>query len=112
MYKELIHTMLLSGRAESKEGAFCRIFAQIKPTVAQELPGLIVRIEPLAVEIVSATAASYTERFLGLFFPRVRTTYEITAKVSVRLGIVEVEQIAFAEQAERLSPVQQLLRHG
>ncbi|MDA5110671.1 MULTISPECIES: DUF4312 family protein [Brevibacillus] len=109
MYTEVTRTLRLTGSAETKEGAFNKIFAQIKHAIARETSDLVVRIEPLAVEVVSATETSYRERLFGLFFPRTRTRYEITADVSVRLGLVRLQEIPFRQQSEQPTGVKQLL---
>ncbi|WP_134684062.1 DUF4312 family protein [Brevibacillus migulae] len=98
MYKEQVVTLTLSGAAETKEGAFNKIFGQIKTAISKQVSEVIVRIEPQEVEVLSAKEAIHTEKFLGFLFPRQRTTYEITAKISVRLGIIEVSKIEFQQE--------------
>ncbi|UFJ39104.1 DUF4312 family protein [Brevibacillus humidisoli] len=112
MYKELIHSLTLSGSGETKEAAFNQIFGQIKKTIAREIPDLVVRIEPMQVDVLSAVMSSYTERFFGLFFPRTRIKYEIKAIVQVRLGLIELDKIEFKQKEHQVSTVQQLLRQG
>jgi len=104
MYREQIYTLTLTGTSETKEGAFNKIFGQIKTSIASHIPELVVRIEPQEVEIISAKETRYTEKFLGFLFPRERTTYEITAQISVRLGVIEVSKISFQQEELRASP--------
>lgn len=110
MYKEMNMTLRLSGRAETKEGAFNKIFGQIKQMVARQTSDLVVRIEPVAVEVVTATQTIQKERLFGLFFPRTRTNYDITVDIQVRLGVVEIETIRFQQQGGQAAGVGQMLR--
>lgn len=110
MYKELDYTLTLSGAAETKEGAFNKVFAQIKPQIAREINELVVRIEPKDLEVLSAEEICYTERFMGLFFPRTRRRYEVQVRLTVRLGLVELSKLQFVEKNESESLLRKVLR--
>ena len=110
MYQSQVHTLTLSGVAETKEMAFNQIFSQIKNKIAQEIPGIPLRIEPQNVEVVQAKETLYTERFLGIFFPRQRTRYEITAKITLRLQWIDPAKIDFDREERHLTRTQHLLR--
>lgn len=103
MYKELDYTLTLHGSGESKEAAFQQVFGQIKNKLAREIPELILRIEPMDVEVLKASQSTYKERFLGILFPRNRTKYTIEARILVRLRVIELSKIEFAEEAQQLS---------
>lgn len=110
MYTETTQTLRLSGSADTKEGAFNKIFSQIKHVVARQTNDLVVRIEPVGLTVVSATESVRQERLFGLFFPRKRTRYDITVDIEVRLGVVHVEHITFRQQTEQTAGVGQLVR--
>ncbi|GIM46535.1 hypothetical protein DNHGIG_20840 [Collibacillus ludicampi] len=110
MYKSFTHTLTLSGVGETKEAAFNKIFSQIQRKIAQDIPGIPLRIEPQNVEIIRAKETIYTERFMGIFFPRKRTRYEITAQITVQLRIIDVSKIEFEREEEHLTRVQHLIR--
>lgn len=110
MYTELKHTLSLAGTGDSKEQAFNDVFSQIKPLVAKTFANIILQIEPQEVEVVSAVETSYTEKFLGLLFPRKRTRYDIAVNITVRLRMIDTKDIQFEKRTEELSPVQRVLR--
>ncbi|MBA4493900.1 DUF4312 family protein [Paenactinomyces guangxiensis] len=110
MVKSLVHHLTLSGAGETKEAAFNQIFLQVKSKIAREVDGLPLRIEPQNVEILQAKKTFYTERFLGIFFPRTRTRYEITAKITVQVRMIDVEKIEFETEEKEMSPLQHLIR--
>jgi uncharacterized protein (TIGR03578 family) len=102
-------TLTVVGRAEKKENAFAKAFAQIQAEVKKRVSGLVIRIEPQDVEVESAVATRYTERFLGLLFPRERTRYEITVRVTVLVTTIDIDAIQFQERVEQLNPLQRVL---
>lgn len=110
MYKELKHKLSLSGTGESKERAFNDVFSQIKPLVAKTFSNIILQIEPQEVEVVSAIATSYTEKFLGILFPRKRIRYDIVVNITVQLRMIDTTEIQFEQRNEELSAVQRVLR--
>ncbi|MED1796220.1 DUF4312 family protein [Brevibacillus nitrificans] len=110
MYTETTQTLRLSGSADTKEGAFNKIFSQIKHVVARQTNDLVVRIEPIGLQVISATETVRQERLFGLFFPRKRTRYDITVDMQVRLGVVQVENISFHQQTEQTADAWQLVR--
>lgn len=109
MYREQEYKLTLHGQGKSKEAAFHHVFSQLKTHVVRELPDLVLRMEPRGVKVLSATQTTYTERFLGLFFPRVRTRYEITVEVTMELKTISLADIEFTEQREELSPLKRVL---
>ncbi|AIF52751.1 DUF4312 family protein [Pelosinus sp. UFO1] len=110
MYKELKHTLSLRGTGESKERAFNDVFSQIKPLVAKTFSNIVLQIEPQEVEVVSAIETSYTEKFLGILFPRKRIRYDIAVNITVRLRMIDMTEIQFEKRNEELSTVQRVLR--
>jgi len=110
MYKELKHSMSLKGTGESKEKAFNDVFSQIKPLVAKTFSNIILQIEPQEVEVVSAIETSYTEKFLGILFPRVKKRYDINLNITVQLRMIDTAQIKFEQRNEQLSTIQRVLR--
>ncbi|ADL69186.1 DUF4312 family protein [Thermoanaerobacterium thermosaccharolyticum] len=103
MYKEFEKKLKIKGNGETIEEVFNKIFSQIKSRLVEKTKELLIRIEPKSVVIINARKIVYTERFLGLFFPRKRTFYEIETEITVRVGIIEISQIKFEESENKLS---------
>ena len=104
------HTLTLIGRGATREVALSRLMSLIQGTVRKSVQGLPIRIEPKDVEIVSADVTRYTERFLGLLFPRERFTYTLKANVTVQVSVLDVNEIEFKEHRESLRPIERLLK--
>lgn len=99
----------IEGKGDSKGAAFQQALSAMKRKLTQELPDVLLQIEPQNVEVLSAKETRYTERFLGLFFPRVRARYEIRVRIHIKIRAVKLDEIAFEQQTESLSPPRRIL---
>lgn len=59
---------------------------------------MIVRIEPLDIQIIRAEQETFTERFLFFFLPRTRADYRVLLDVEVEITLIEMEMIPFVEK--------------
>lgn len=59
---------------------------------------MIIRIEPMNIDIVSAIEEIYAERFLLFFFPRSRSQFQVVMDVTVDLFLVNIENIDFKKK--------------
>jgi len=110
MNRLITHTVRVVGKGHSKEDALARALGQIQKNVSSELKGMIIRIEPLDVEIVEAVEQEFTERFMFFFFPRKRTLYYIKADVKVQLAIIDMEKVVFEKRISTTPPIKQLYK--
>lgn len=110
MLREETLTLELRGKGHTKEQAFGQIFQQIQPVIQKQNKELPIRIEPLDMQVLSAREYSITERFMGFLFPRKKYTYEVHAKVTVRLCCIEMSKIVFGQEHEVLSPAQRVMK--
>ena len=97
----------LFGQGESEAEALQQIFSQIKPQLEKNSPDIIIRLEPKAMKIIDAACQAYTEKFLGLFFPRERLRYIITAQITVTACTIPAGSINYRQEKENLT----LMRH-
>ncbi|MGY0020828.1 DUF4312 family protein [Streptomyces sp. YJ-C3] len=108
--KETRHTLRLSGTGPTREKAFATAIGQVQSAVGKRTDGVCFRVEPLELDVVSAVEHRWTERFLGLFFPRTRQRFEITLRIEVQVASLDLDALDFAVREERLSPLQHALR--
>ncbi len=83
--------VLIEGEGDTKEKALDAAFM----TLRHKVGGTLLRIEPMSVEVIQAQKREYTERFLFLFFPRIRTKYYLQLKVCVKVVSFCMENIDF-----------------
>jgi uncharacterized protein (TIGR03578 family) len=110
MFQEMEYSLMVTGADETKRDAFQQVLTRMKAQIAKEIPDILLQIVPKDIEVLSATQTSYKEKFLGLLFPRERTRYEITAKVTVTLRIVKLTEVVFTELPEQLPVFKRILK--
>nr|WP_272922556.1 DUF4312 family protein [Streptomyces sp. SID5785] len=101
--------MRLSGSGPTREKAFATAIGQVQSEVARLTDGVNFRVEPLELDVVSAVEHRWTERFLGLLFPRTRQRFEITLSIQVQVASLDLDALDFTVREERLSPVRHAL---
>ncbi|WP_088066766.1 DUF4312 family protein [Gottfriedia luciferensis] len=111
MEKTLKQTVCVEGVGNTKEQAISIALGNIQKKILSEQKGMIIRIEPLHVEVIEAKELTYTERFLFIFFPRKRQKYKVVLDVDVNLFILEVDKIQF-EQVEQSNSVMNSILGG
>lgn len=86
----------VEGKGDSKEKALNVALGNIQKKIMNEYDGnMIIRIEPLNIDIVEAIETSYIERFLFIFLPRERSKYVVKLDVEVNLSLLAVEEVHF-----------------
>ncbi|MEU0302012.1 DUF4312 family protein [Streptomyces sp. NPDC006175] len=104
------HTLRLTGSGPTKERAFGAAMRQVQSAATGKGDGIAFRVEPVALEVLSAAEHHRTERFLGLLFARKRIHFEITVRVRVRVTSLDLDSVDFAVREEKLSATQRLLQ--
>ncbi len=88
----------VSGQGDSKQRAFANALSQVQKQVLKNSSNMMLRIEPLNIQIVSAIKNITTERFLFIFLPRKKAIYDITLDVAVDVCFVDLSHIEFTSQ--------------
>lgn len=88
----------VEGIGKEKNLAFANALNQIHNRVLKEKSDVIVRIEPLDIQIVKAEQETFTERFLFFFLPRTSVDYRVLLDVEVEITLIEMETVAFVEK--------------
>lgn len=97
MQKKQHYKVEVTGTGKTTEQAVASALGKIRKKVTEQLKGMIIRIEPLHVEIVEAIEKEEIERFLLLFFPRKKSTFTVTMHVEVQVTILQLEEIHFTK---------------
>lgn len=99
MKKTFQSTLRIEGFGISKELAINTALGTIQKKVMEQYKGIILRIEPIDIRIISANETIYTERFLFFLFPRKRKKYKVVLDIDVNIFMLNVDEIPF-ESAE------------
>lgn len=95
MKKNQQMTVRVKGTGNSQQKAFAAALAQVQREILKNSNSIILRIEPLDVQVVTAYADISTEKFLFFFLPRKKELYEITIDVVVDVTFVDMADIEF-----------------
>ena len=89
--------ILVEGKGDSKQHAFASALNQIQKKMMQESE-VILRIEPIKVNVLKASQKNYTERFLFFFFPRKRVSYQVKLEVTVSITTLQIDAVRFDQE--------------
>lgn len=91
MNKKFEEHIYVNGMGSSKRIAVSHALAKIQSEVLKKYKDhLIIRIEPLDVEISKIEEEKYTEKFLFLFLKREKVNIKVELDVTVSLFLMEV----------------------
>ncbi|GKX54499.1 hypothetical protein SOASR030_06110 [Leminorella grimontii] len=94
--KERLETSVrVSGRGDTKQKAIADALSAVQRTVLKESSNIILRIEPVNVEVVQATVKTSHEKFLFFFLPRKRELYSVVLDVALDVTLLNVQEIHF-----------------
>ncbi|MBD1566494.1 DUF4312 family protein [Vibrio sp. SA48] len=95
MKEQLTTKVTVSGKGETKQQAFAAALNQIQPTLLKNNTKVLLRIEPLDVNVLQAEEKVKREKFLFFFLARDRRQYSVKLEVTVNLTHIDVEQVDF-----------------
>ncbi|PLR75963.1 hypothetical protein CVD25_19330 [Bacillus canaveralius] len=110
MEKVIQQKVRVQGTGKTKEHAVNFALGQIQKKVLDEHKVMMIRIEPLGIEVVKAIEQSYIERFMLFFFPRKRQTYKVVLDVTVQCTLLNINDIEFKRIDEPGGVVNGILR--
>lgn len=89
MMKLITKDIIVEASGKSKEDAYGNVFRILRKKVYDELKGLILHMEPIAVYELEEQVKEYTEKFLFLFMPRQKKEYKVKVKITVEIKYIE-----------------------
>ncbi|MFB1051509.1 DUF4312 family protein [Paraliobacillus sp. JSM ZJ581] len=94
--KETIVTV--SGKGNTKEEAVSQALSTIQKKLFADLDQLIIKAEPVEIEVVETSVEEYTERFMFFFLPRKKMKCVVTLNVHVSLKTLDVNQMNWTKK--------------
>lgn len=95
--KTVQQKVVVAGKGATKSHAFAAALAEIQNKLMKQSEVLL-RVEPLNVDVLKAVENKYTERFLFFFFPRQRISYEVELSVTVAVTEISLTEVSFSQQ--------------
>ncbi|WP_323878180.1 DUF4312 family protein [Aeromonas hydrophila] len=95
MKEDFTTQVMVSGKGSTRQQAFAAALSQVQPTLLKDNPRVMLRIEPLEVQVLKAEESVRVEKFLFFFLPRQRREYLVQLAITVKVTSLDAEQVAF-----------------
>lgn len=87
----------VSGKGSTRQQAFAAALSQVQPTLLKDNPQVLLRIEPVDVQVLKAEESVRVEKFLFFFLPRQRHEYRVQLEITVQVTTLDVAQVTFTQ---------------
>jgi len=96
MKEQFTTTVNVSGSGGSKGKAFADALSRVQNTVLKSTSKILLRIEPVDVQVLRATENIKTEKFLFFFLARERRLYSVDLSITVNVSVIDTEKVDFS----------------
>ncbi|HHQ4690641.1 DUF4312 family protein [Aeromonas veronii] len=87
----------VSGKGTSRQQAFASALSQVQPTLLKDNQQVLLRIEPVDVQVLRAEESVRVEKFLFFFLPRQRREYRVQLEIKVQVTSLDVARVTFTQ---------------
>ncbi|MFB2863698.1 DUF4312 family protein [Aeromonas sp. MdU4] len=87
--------VIVNGKGATRQQAFAAALSQVQPTLLKDNPLVMLRIEPLEVQVLKAEELVRVEKFLFFFLPRQRHEYRVQLEIKVQVTSLDAAKVAF-----------------
>ncbi|EPC3541190.1 DUF4312 family protein [Aeromonas hydrophila] len=87
----------VSGKGTTRQQAFASALSQVQPTLLKDNQQVLLRIEPLEVQVLKAEESVRVEKFLFFFLPRQRREYRVQLEITVQVTSLDVARVTFTQ---------------
>ncbi|MFM5520924.1 DUF4312 family protein [Aeromonas jandaei] len=87
----------VSGKGTTRQQAFASALSQVQPTLLKDNQQVLLRIEPVDVQVLKAEESVRVEKFLFFFLPRQRREYRVQLEISVQVTSLDVARVTFTQ---------------
>ncbi|WP_421229563.1 DUF4312 family protein [Aeromonas jandaei] len=87
----------VSGKGTTRQQAFASALSQVQPTLLKDNQQVLLRIEPVDVQVLKAEESVRVEKFLFFFLPRQRREYCVQLEITVQVTSLDVARVTFTQ---------------
>ncbi|MGN5113007.1 DUF4312 family protein [Aeromonas jandaei] len=87
----------VSGKGTTRQQAFASALSQVQPTLLKDNQQVLLRIEPVDVQVLKAEESIRVEKFLFFFLPRQRRVYRVQLEITVQVTSLDVARVTFTQ---------------
>ncbi|PJG59822.1 DUF4312 family protein [Aeromonas cavernicola] len=89
--------LVVNGKGTTRQQAFAAALSQVQPSLLKGTPRVMLRIEPVDVQVLTAEESVRVEKFLFFFLPRQRREFRVQLKITVMVTSLDVDKVAFTQ---------------
>ncbi len=87
--------VIVNGKGATRQQAFAAALSQVQSSLLKDNPLVMLRIEPLEVQVLKAEESVRVEKFLFFFLPRQRCEYRVELEIKVQVTSLDVAKVTF-----------------
>ncbi|BBQ55030.1 hypothetical protein WP2S18C03_41110 [Aeromonas veronii] len=87
----------VSGKGTTRQQAFASALSQVQPTLLKDNQQVLLRIEPVDVQVLKAEESVRVEKFLFFFLPRQHREYRVQLEIKVQVTSLDVARVTFTQ---------------
>ncbi|MBS4688014.1 DUF4312 family protein [Aeromonas sobria] len=89
--------VIVNGKGATRQQAFAAALSQVQSSLLKDNPLVMLRIEPLEVQVLKAEESVRVEKFLFFFLPRQRREYRVELEIKVQVTSLDVAKVTFTQ---------------
>ncbi len=89
--------VIVNGKGATRQQAFAAALSQVQSSLLKDNPLVMLRIEPLEVQVIKAEESVRVEKFLFFFLPRQRREYRVQLEIKVQVTSLDVAKVTFTQ---------------
>ena len=97
MKEDFTTQIIVNGKGATRQQAFAAALSQVQHTLLKDNPRVMLRIEPVEVQVLKAEESVRVEKFLFFFLPRQRREYRVQLEIKVQVTSLDVAKVTFTQ---------------
>jgi len=95
MKEDFTTQVIVNGKGTTRQQAFAAALSQVQHNLLKDNPQVMLRIEPVGVQVLKAEESVRMEKFLFFFLPRQRREFRIQLEITVKVSSLDADKVAF-----------------
>ena len=95
MKEDFTTQVIVNGKGATRQQAFAAALSQVQHTLLKDNPRVMLRIEPVEVQVLKAEESVRVEKFLFFFLPRQRHEFRVRLAITVKVTSLDVDKVDF-----------------
>ena len=87
--------VIVNGKGTTRQQAFAAALSQVQHCLLKDNPRVMLRIEPVEVQVLKAEESVRVEKFLFFFLPRQRREFRVQLEITVKVCRLDVDKVDF-----------------